>query len=315
MTVKNKFKEDMHFQVSVIMPVYKAENFVKKAVLSAVGLKEVGEIILIEDGSPDNSLNICEELVKEFKKVKLLRHINGANKGAGASRNLGIKYATCNYISFLDADDWYLPIRFLKDAEVFKRYSRADAVYSSSIVEEYIGDFSKRYGAKNDLRKEIGYNANPKEFYKKILQNEQVIFNTNSITLKKCFLLKYKLFDERLRLHQDTELWDRLIRGGNFFASEIEKPVAVIRRHMDNRITSRNSKSQLKMLGVFIENVGVQNLYNFEKVNLLKTIIRHKSKSFPGKWKRRLYYYSRFLLWSFHKDDFLNKFHKNIVND
>jgi len=315
MTAKNKFKEDIHFQVSVIMPVYIAEKFVKKAVLSAVGLKEVGEIILIEDGSPDNSLNICEELVKEFKKVKLLRHIGGANKGAGASRNLGIKYATCNYISFLDADDWYLPNRFTKDAEIFQLYQNVDAAYSSSILEENSKNNELRDGAKEDIRKRLGHNITSKSFYKNMLLGRNDLFHTNTLTIKKSFLQDMKLFDVRLRLHQDTELWRRLIRIGNFYASEVKSPVAVIRRHEGNRITSRNTNSQLKMHRVFIENVGVQNLYDFEKVNLLKKIIRLKSKCIKSKWQRRLYYYSILYFRSFHKEKFLNNFHKNIISD
>lgn len=219
MTLKNKFREDIHFQVSVIMPVYKAEKFIKKAVLSAVGLKEVGEIILIEDGSPDNSLNICEELVKEFKKVKLLRHINGDNKGAAASRNLGIQKASFNYIAFLDADDWYLPNRFLKDKNIFNHYPDAHAAYSSSILEENSKNNELRDGAKEDIRKRLGHNITSKSFYKNMLLGRNDLFHTNTVTIKKSFLQDMKLFDVRLRLHQDTELWRRLIRIGNFYAS------------------------------------------------------------------------------------------------
>ena len=91
--------------------------------------------------------------------------------------------------------------------------------------------------------------------------------------------------------------------------------MAVIRRHENNRITSRSAATSLKMYAVFIENVGIQNLYNFEKVNLLKTIIRLKSKSIPGNWNRSFYYYSRFLVWSIHNDKFLNKFKKDMLND
>jgi len=305
----------IEFQVSVVIPVYNRERFLMQAVESALILEEVGEIILIDDGSSDGSLNLCKKLVKEHANIILLQHPGGINKGISASRNLGINNASQPFIAFLDSDDWYLPNRFFRGREIFEEFPKADVIYSSGILEENQDDLSKIYGLNFDIRKSIGFNSSPKEFYEKVIKINQIIFQTNGITIKKEFLLKHKLFDERLKLHEDSELWMRLLRNGFFFAGEIEKPVAVIRRHENNTITSRSAASALKMNAVFIENVGVSSLYNFEKVNLLKTIIRHKSKSYPGKWKRRLYYYSRFLLWSFHQEYFLNKFQKNILDD
>lgn len=102
-------------EISVIIPVYNAAEFLEKAVKSAAYFDEVKEIILAEDQSTDHSLEICRRLVSEIPKVKLFQHPNGENRGAGASRNLGIDHATSDFIAFLDADDYYLPNRF--DAE------------------------------------------------------------------------------------------------------------------------------------------------------------------------------------------------------
>src|SRR5688572_18232560 len=107
------------FKVSVIIPVYNAEKYLRNAVESAVNLEEVGEILLIEDNSPDNALQVCLQLEKEYDKVKVHRHPNGENRGAGESRNLGIKKSSFDYIAFLDADDWYLSNRFKRCKEIF----------------------------------------------------------------------------------------------------------------------------------------------------------------------------------------------------
>ena len=64
----------MTFQVSVIIPVYNAERFVRTAVESANSLSETGEIILVEDGSTDNSIYECQLLKKEYTKVKWVQH-------------------------------------------------------------------------------------------------------------------------------------------------------------------------------------------------------------------------------------------------
>ncbi|MGZ5284046.1 MAG: glycosyltransferase family 2 protein, partial [Kaistella sp.] len=76
-------------KISVIIPVYNAAAFLRKAVESALKHTAVAEVLLIEDASPDHSLEICKELVSENQKVKLFQHHDLGNHGAGASRNLG----------------------------------------------------------------------------------------------------------------------------------------------------------------------------------------------------------------------------------
>ncbi len=298
------------FFVSVIIPVYNAERFLIESVNSALRLEEVGEVILIEDRSPDNALELCKKFEADYKKVRLLTHPNNENRGAGASRNLGIKNARFEYIAFLDADDKYLPNRFIKDAIVFQNFKNADAVYSNAIAKNKEGVVTRKYSVEDDLRKEIGNNAEPREFYKKRLQIPHTIFCTNSITFKKKFLIENKLFDERLRLHQDSELWKRLMRKGNFFAGELKNPVAEIREHNLNRIINRNFNSELKSIAVFIDNVRIENLFDFEVDSLFKRGVRRKSEKFKNHWMRRASYYFNYLRYSNEKKKFLGKIKK-----
>lgn len=90
--------------VSVIIPVYNAELYLAKCLESVIGqtLKEI-EIICVDDGSTDNSVKIIEQYSQSDKRIKLLKQ---DNKGAGAARNYGLKFAKGKYVHFLDADDW-----------------------------------------------------------------------------------------------------------------------------------------------------------------------------------------------------------------
>jgi glycosyltransferase involved in cell wall biosynthesis len=282
----NEFAE---FKVSVIIPVYNAGPFVAKAVKSAVDLPEVGEIILVEDNSPDDALKVCRELEAKYEMIKLFRHPGGVNRGVSASRNLGIENSRFPYIAFLDADDWYLPERFEKDRAIFTISPDVDAVYSISVLEENQERSNKNRKTKPDIREEIG-DAGIKKFYKHALEKRWPDFHTNSITFKKEFLVKDKLFDERLRLHEDSELWKRLIRRGKFMPGEIVRPVTVIRRHDKNTITSRTLSSRLKMHAVFIDNIGIENLYGFEKKHLIRDIARTKSRYKSNIWARRFFF-------------------------
>lgn len=81
-------------------------------VASALAEPETGEVLLVEETSPDGALAVCEQLAARDERVRVLRHPGGENRGAAASRNLGIQQASCLFIGFLDTDDYYLPGRF-----------------------------------------------------------------------------------------------------------------------------------------------------------------------------------------------------------
>ena len=91
-------------KVSVIIPVYKVEEYLPKCLESLINqtLKDI-EIIVVNDGSPDNSEKIIKEYSKKDKRVVYIKKENG---GQGSARNLGLKKARGEYISFIDSDDW-----------------------------------------------------------------------------------------------------------------------------------------------------------------------------------------------------------------
>lgn len=91
-------------KISVICPVYKAEAFLSRCVDSVLSqtFKDF-ELLLIDDGSPDNSGNICDEYVKKDNRVKAFHQ---ENRGVSEARQLGLDRAIGKYVAFIDADDW-----------------------------------------------------------------------------------------------------------------------------------------------------------------------------------------------------------------
>lgn len=92
-------------KISVIVPVYKVpEEYLRKCIESILNqsLKEL-EIILVDDGSPDNCGNICDEYAKKDSRINV---IHKENEGVSSARNIGISKARGKYISFVDSDDW-----------------------------------------------------------------------------------------------------------------------------------------------------------------------------------------------------------------
>ncbi len=91
-------------KVSVIIPVYNVEQYLEQCLESVVNqtLKEI-EIILINDGTKDNSVQICEKFAKQDPRINFVQQ---ENKGLSATRNVGLKLAKGEFVAFLDSDDW-----------------------------------------------------------------------------------------------------------------------------------------------------------------------------------------------------------------
>lgn len=93
--------------ISIIIPVYKAEQYLRNC-LESISVQSVidWECIIIDDGSPDNSIDICKEFVDKDERFRLCRKNNG---GVSSARNLGLDNARGEWIVFVDADDMLLP--------------------------------------------------------------------------------------------------------------------------------------------------------------------------------------------------------------
>ncbi len=95
----------MEHSLSVIVPVYNAEQTIEKCVESlALGRLRDLQIILIDDGSTDSSWQCCQALARRFSQVQCIR--SDTNRGVSHARNLGLEAATGEFVCFVDSDDW-----------------------------------------------------------------------------------------------------------------------------------------------------------------------------------------------------------------
>ena len=130
LTEKN-YKEDFCAKkISVIIPMYNAEKYIKKTLNSIIEQSyQNWEIIIIENGSEDKSPDIIREYEKKYPEIRMIK---GPGKGPGPARNRGLKLAKGDYIVFADADD-YLP-----DTEIFRKYiSIAEPTGADIVVSNY----------------------------------------------------------------------------------------------------------------------------------------------------------------------------------
>ena len=191
----------MSIKVSVVMPVYNAEKYLAKSIESMLSqsLKEI-ELILVNDGSKDKSLAICEEYAKRDSRIIV---INKKNEGACIARNTGISIAKGKYIQLVDADD-YIENNMLEEQYNLGEKTNAEVVMC---------------GMKFDVHKKNGQVVISEAHYKDMVLNSQeeiklifmdlfdnLLFNyTHNKLYNREFLKKNNLkFIEWLPIDQDT---------------------------------------------------------------------------------------------------------------
>lgn len=103
--VSNNIKWDNETNLTIIVPVYNVEKLLDKCVMSLINqhTKYKFNIVFVNDGSTDNSLEILKKYEKKYKNIKI---ISQENKGIAAARNAGIKNITGEYVAFVDSDDF-----------------------------------------------------------------------------------------------------------------------------------------------------------------------------------------------------------------
>lgn len=235
-------------QVSVVIPVYNAAAYVREAVESALGQPEAAEVILVEDGSSDDSLTVCQKLAAEHPKVHLYRHPNSENRGAAATRNLAILKSSGEYVAFLDADDFFLPERFSVPAVLFEGDPSLDGVYEA--VGMYVQDEAgaQRWvsaGRRLQRLTTMGEHIAPEHLFAALARRGAGGIHLDGLVVRHTLFEKTGLFDERLRLHQDSAMILKMAALGRLAPGRLDEPVAMRRVHSQNRISAPRPRAAI----------------------------------------------------------------------
>lgn len=187
-------------KVSIIVPVYNAASTLTRCLDSIINQTHKNiEIILINDGSKDNTLNICKDYTKKDKRIKL---INKENSGVSNSRNIGIDNATGDYITFVDADDTL-------DAKTVETIIE-NASDDKDVIRYNFNSIGKTTFSNNlyDLKnKTVDIQKNREVIYKHFLTAEESIPNLVFLLFIKKELLKNIRFKENLYMMEDVEFY------------------------------------------------------------------------------------------------------------
>lgn len=190
-------------KLTVIVPVYNVQDYLLQCINSILEQSHSDlEIILVNDGSTDNSPQICEELSKKDARIKLIHQTNG---GVSAARNTGIAASTGEYITFVDSDDWLDKNMYQKLLNAARDNHKPDVVMCDFTT---VRD-NNRFNITSNLR--AGFYAKKdiiREIYPTLLVTEDfgrlpIVSVWNCLFKKSLFLNDQIRFDEKLRYSED----------------------------------------------------------------------------------------------------------------
>ncbi len=183
---------------SIVIPVYNKEKFVAKTLKSVLAQTFTDfEIVIINDGSTDES----ETIIFDFKDARI-RYFSKPNEGVAIARNFGIEKAVSEYICFLDADDYWYP-NFLEIIHQYIQKFPDEKVFASAIeIETKKRTFPANYSfdKKGDFEIVNFFDASKKE---------SAIW-TSSVCIHREVFDKSGIFDTKLKVSEDTDLWIRI---------------------------------------------------------------------------------------------------------
>jgi glycosyltransferase involved in cell wall biosynthesis len=230
-----------HLQVSVVIPVYNAADFIRQAVESALIQPQTAEVVLVEDCSTDNSWEICQQIAAENDRVRLFRHADGGNHGEGASRSLAVQKSSGEYVAFLDADDFFLTGRFDTAEQIFASDAQLDGVYEAIGFYVENEDSFQRW---KDSGHEVGHLTTmtkrvlPEDLFFALVNGKAGSFSVDGLVVKRSIFEKTGYFDSNLILHTDVAFMIRAAALTRLAPGKLDEAVTMRRVHSHNSLSA-----------------------------------------------------------------------------
>jgi teichuronic acid biosynthesis glycosyltransferase TuaG len=239
--------------ISVIMPAYNAEQFIKDSVNSVIAQTYTNwELIVVDDGSKDNTKEIVNDFIKIENRIKYIHQLTGKQ---GKARNTGIESANGDLIAFLDADDLWEP-QMLEEQRKLLRKENADLVFSQiKYIDEESNFLNNFHGVP-----QIIYESS--EGLRELIKGNSIPIIT--VLAKKDSILKAHAFKTSLELQygEDYDLWLRMLLKGAKFVCH-DEPLALYRKHQMQ--SSKLTGTKYIQLLTIIANLPSENFISEKK--------------------------------------------------
>lgn len=214
--------------VSAIITCYNEADYVGRAIESVLCQHYHDlELIVVNDGSFDNSRAVIERYTDDQR----LEIVNQDNKGLPAARNVGVKRCSGEYVAFLDADDRWLSDKLERQLGYFETHPSVGMVYTNYWCVTPAGQ-------KLELANPVQYNS-CSSAYKRIFVNGGRILPSTVTVRRDCFD-RVGLFDERLRMAQEREIWVRI--AAEYPIALVDAPLVLRTKRDDSLASDKEAK-------------------------------------------------------------------------
>lgn len=246
--------------VSIVMPAFNAEQYISDSIKSVQNqIYDNWELIVVDDGSTDNTFDVVKGIADYDNRIKLLRQENGRQ---GKARNAALQIALGEWIAFLDADDLWLPEKLAVQMKLLKSNSKVDLVYTSGWI------FNTAH--ENNLEKyEVPEGLQDQnEIIMKMLKGWSLPIL--SVTVRRNLLASVSDFGEEPEIQnaEDYQLWLKLADKGIQMYG-IREPLFKYRVH-PSQATFRDGVSMYNALWA-LKNAGLSHISDTEKQKLIES--------------------------------------------
>lgn len=242
------------------MPVYNGEKYLDKAVQSVLDQTfSDWELLIVDDGSSDQSYSIAIGYSTRDSRVKVFKHQDSFNRGVSASRNLAVANASGKWLSLLDSDDTWFPDKLEAESSVISEFNDVVFIYSYSVK---IGDEQNGEEYKSDRYYGSGTPGENSNAFKNLISG--FITSTSAVTFRKDIFMICGGFNEKFSYGEDTLLFHRILEHGNLCF--IDRPLGYHRIHKESvasntsaerKVTARFRVYEELLLNVASENIPV----------------------------------------------------------
>ncbi len=200
--------------LTIVVPVYRVENYIRRCIDSVLcQINSSIEIILVDDGSPDNSGKICDDYASKYECIQVIHKTNG---GLSSARNAGINEARGEYILFLDSDDWLFEGCLNQFLEIIQNYDADLIVGKAKVIDDQGNTFDK-------LNYTIRKGLYSSEEYISLLNKRKSYSACAPFTLCRTELIRKKNIRFLEGVVQEDELWTPtiLLNAETVFFSDV----------------------------------------------------------------------------------------------
>lgn len=259
-------------KISIITASYNYADFIKEAIQSVLNQTyQNWELIVVDDGSSDNSIEVIKEFCQKDERIKFFTHPQNVNKGLKKTILLGLENSSGEYVAFLESDDLWTKNHLEEKVKIAKKYPNAKVIFNDVELfgdEKVIEDYQKYFKLNRKILNKKKYPANLFNGFS--FQNLVPTFSC--VMVEKEALLKGN-FETSVQAFLDHWLWAHLAYRNDFYY--IDKKLTNWRMHSKSYIEQKQQNNETNFMASILK--------SFQENGMKKRMFfwnRHKNPKF-----------------------------------